>query len=231
MGVEVPDTVEAIFTNLSAGMILTAVGLELFPLMAKEEGLPALGSITFGFLMGLALVYGSEPLVEKLVGSDEEEEEDEEDISKHFSHPDGHDSEPGSPQAGAMRGTDNGEGEGSELLNPFSSPISPRGVSTQLSTIRTRREKYEDGAVQEAHDKLMAMPEHRLHIREHLVEISESILAIRNRSKALYGTGAAAGLTSPMLSPADRVEIGHMTVPEMEESAEFIDETVHRSWR
>ena len=218
VGVEVPTTVEATFANLSAGMIICAVAMELFPLLEKAQGFEALGAITIGFVAGLALVYGAEPLIDKLVGEDDDEEEDEDDIRQNFSQPEGHDSEPGSPQGSSGQGSANN----GEL------PTSPRGVSTQLSTFRTRYTEYEADAVQEAHDKLIAMPQHRMHIREHLVEISELIQAIRARSRRLYGPVTRLGSPSAIgNSPTDVFE-GDKTVQEMENSAEFIDETVHR---
>ena len=73
---EISKIVEAILQNFSAGLILAAVGGELFPLLYldKSPADTAIG-ITLGFAFGLALNYGLDAFVEQF--EDDEDDDDE----------------------------------------------------------------------------------------------------------------------------------------------------------
>lgn len=63
MKVVVSNEIEATLQNFSAGLILAAVGNELFPLIASVNGVTDAAGITLGFVFGLSLVYGVESFV------------------------------------------------------------------------------------------------------------------------------------------------------------------------
>ena len=73
---------EACLQNVAAGFVLAAVAQELFPLIDVPSNGDAFLGISVGFLLGMAVVYGMEPLVDRLSelsadgeGADEREEE------------------------------------------------------------------------------------------------------------------------------------------------------------
>lgn len=74
MHVQVSDVIEATLQNFSAGLILAAVGNELFPLLSKCEGVQKALGITIGFVFGLILVYGIENYVETFNTDDKDKE-------------------------------------------------------------------------------------------------------------------------------------------------------------
>lgn len=63
MKVVVSNEIEAMLQNFSAGLILAAVGDELFPLISSVKGSNDALGITIGFIFGLSLVYGVESFV------------------------------------------------------------------------------------------------------------------------------------------------------------------------
>ena len=66
---DVEPYIEAVFQNFAAGLILAAVGVELFPLLKKystpEESIVG---ISIGFPAGLLIIYGIEYLIDQLSG-------------------------------------------------------------------------------------------------------------------------------------------------------------------
>ena len=66
---DVEPYVEAVFQNFAAGLILAAVGAELFPLLHKystpEESIIG---ISVGFPAALMILYGIEYIIEGLSG-------------------------------------------------------------------------------------------------------------------------------------------------------------------
>ena len=71
---EVSSSVEASFQNFSAGLILSAVAGELFPLLAEGTELESVVGEIVGFAAGLFVVYGMESLMSK-IGEDEDEQQ------------------------------------------------------------------------------------------------------------------------------------------------------------
>lgn len=74
---------QACMQNVSGGIILGAVAIELFPLLDDEGGasLGATVGLLIGFLAGLLLFFGLKKLTDD--GDDEEEEEEDEDSSSY----------------------------------------------------------------------------------------------------------------------------------------------------
>ena len=70
----VNEYVEAFLQNFSAGIIITAVGCELFPLIleAPGDGAAMYGAIALGFAIGILLMFG----IGWLIDADEDEDED-----------------------------------------------------------------------------------------------------------------------------------------------------------
>jgi len=60
--VNVPASIEAIFQNYAAGLILAAVGAELFPLMLDTNPVDGWVGMVVGFSCGLLLLHGFEAL-------------------------------------------------------------------------------------------------------------------------------------------------------------------------
>jgi hypothetical protein len=78
--VKVKPEIEAIFQNFAAGLIISAVAAELFPLLSKNPGdgtdLPRgvqIGGLTIGFAVALCLIYGLEHFISIMEEEDEEE--------------------------------------------------------------------------------------------------------------------------------------------------------------
>ena len=69
---EVSSEVEASFQNFSAGLILSAVAGELFPLLSEGSQLESVVGEILGFAVGLMVVYGVELLISKIGESEEE---------------------------------------------------------------------------------------------------------------------------------------------------------------
>jgi zinc transporter ZupT len=68
---------QACFQNLSAGIILAAVGTELFPaLMQAKGGMGTTVAIFAGFVAAVALLFGIDALIEEEEEEDEDEDED-----------------------------------------------------------------------------------------------------------------------------------------------------------
>ena len=68
---EVSSEVEASFQNFSAGLILSAVAGELFPLLSEGSQVESVVGEILGFGVGLAVVYGVELLMSKLGEGDD----------------------------------------------------------------------------------------------------------------------------------------------------------------
>ena len=74
--VQVSPLVESVLQFFAGGLIVAAVAAELFPLML--DGVSAADSmigVTVGFAVGIALVYGSESLMEQFEKSEEKPED------------------------------------------------------------------------------------------------------------------------------------------------------------
>lgn len=70
-------TVEAMFQSLSAGLILSAVSIDLFPLLLDPQQLSMIVyfmSITSGFIFGIGFLYGMSYLISKMDIHDENEQ-------------------------------------------------------------------------------------------------------------------------------------------------------------
>ena len=76
--VSVEPIIEACCQNFTAGLIVSAVAAELFPLMTPPAGSTGwveaeyFGGTTFGFLLGIAMINGVSQLIEIFEGVDEE---------------------------------------------------------------------------------------------------------------------------------------------------------------
>ena len=68
---EVSSSIEASFQNFSAGLILSAVAGELFPLLSEGTELESVVGEIIGFAAGLLVVYGMESLMSK-IGEDDD---------------------------------------------------------------------------------------------------------------------------------------------------------------
>ena len=61
--------IEAFFQNFAAGLILAAVGAELFPLLHKySTPSESIIGMSIGFPLGLFIIYGIEYVIDKLNG-------------------------------------------------------------------------------------------------------------------------------------------------------------------
>lgn len=66
MNLKVQPLIEACFQNFCAGLILAAVAMELFPLMAPSELISPFSSIigtSFGFTLGISMINGVDQLI------------------------------------------------------------------------------------------------------------------------------------------------------------------------
>ena len=66
MNLKVEPLIEACFQNFCAGLILAAVAMELFPLMAPSEIISPFNSIvgtSLGFILGIAMINGVDQLI------------------------------------------------------------------------------------------------------------------------------------------------------------------------
>ena len=66
---EVESKIEAVFQNFAAGLILAAVGAELFPLLHKySTKSESIIGISVGFPVAILIIYGIEYLIDYLSG-------------------------------------------------------------------------------------------------------------------------------------------------------------------
>jgi len=81
----VPDKIQACMQNFSAGLLISAVASELYPLMSPKSltKFDSTIAITVGFVLGLVFMFGLEHLTE---GDDDEEEEKESPRDRAGSH-------------------------------------------------------------------------------------------------------------------------------------------------
>jgi zinc transporter ZupT len=67
---QVSPHVEAAFQNFCAGLIISAVASELFPLMSEGTAVESVIGEILGFVLGLSAIYGLEHVIEKISESE-----------------------------------------------------------------------------------------------------------------------------------------------------------------
>ena len=222
--VQVDPKVEACFNYYTAGLIVAAVGMELFPMIHEVRGGEAFVAITLGFAAGLTLVYGVDSVVDLVLGGgggaeDGEDKDDESSYNKSRAN--------SLEEAGYHPPSDDEADSGSEA----GSENSAEDAVLKLSTSRNSSSKWQLEAVHES-TALIGLPQHRSHIREHLAEIADSVEFIRNKSALLEATGPLLGDLHDGLSSAGSTgnygaEFGDK-IQHVEQTAEVIDEEVHK---
>ena len=245
----VDPQVEASFNYFTAGLILAAVGMELFPMIKQggdEGSMPQVAlAITIGFSCGLLLVYGLDTVTDFIAGADDNEADENGGKSRSVSL----DGSFTMPHDAAAELGEAGDGDSGDDGSSISSAGSGDNlVSVELSNARNRPSRWKLEAVHES-TALIGLPEHRTHIREHLHEIAQSVQFIMEKSDSLgahteraqRGMGAASppkagntygglddGHAGAVAGEAPDTPDGGMSVVMVEETAELIDEEVHK---
>jgi len=198
---EVGPATEACFQNFAAGLILSAVAGELFPIMANASDKNSCGGITIGFIFGLLIVYGLERVVgylENLPPSIFEAVKSEDGDVEVVSY---------------MHG-------GDKLSPPrrrsFTFPEKQGGEDdieegSDHEEGRTRLGSADDWEREPIHRASIAIaaPAHKDHIREHLKELLDTVNSMEQKSEILLDRGH------------------ELSVRQAEDIAEKIDEEVH----
>ena len=210
--VEIPAIVEACFQNLAAGLILAAVGAELFPLLMQPmvSTMPATMGITVGFFIGILLMNGTEVVVEKAIATFEARSKGEHAaVASHDPAAVGV-SAPGDqspPQTSMQRKKTDIPFDDIEEAALTIELKSMRVGSSQASSQRDLLGDWMYDPV-EASSAAMALPNHRSHLEEHLEEMHASVVAMEGKAARLVGEE-------------------HMTQRVTEDIAEQIDEAIH----
>ena len=198
--------VEACFQNLAAGLILAAVAAEFFPLL-QDDKLPPhdqMIGITVGFIIGLVILNGTEPAVDALIVYLSRGKERIKSIARSEHH--GVDEPPTNVSVGQRKKTD----------IPFHD-IEQQALSTELRSMRRNGpgELAERDLLSEwAYDPIelssvaIALPNHRSHLEEHLVENHGCVVNMETKAARLTGEET-------------------LSQKESEQIAEEIDEAIH----
>ena len=199
--VTVSGVVEACFQNFAAGLILAAVAAELFPLLLASD-VPAFQSIvgiTVGFAIGFLVLNATEWFVEKCI-----------DILNRLNRRDSLMSIIQSlfqPRAPVV--TEQSVGIDIQQVPDTSATrkktdisfhdIEEKGLSCELRLMRMRSGSVgENGSSRDLLSEWMydpvelssvaiALPNHRLHLEEHLLEIHSDVVAMEQKSLRLVG--------------------------------------------
>ena len=220
--IQIAPIVEACFQNLAAGLILAAVGAELFPLLMQPvvSTMPATVGITVGFVVGIVLMNGTEVVVDKAVGALEGRPSRGEHapVAHHETGGGGG----GGGAAAASPPVDQSPPQTSTQRKKTDIPfddIEEAALSMELKAMRvgngkgvssSSRDLLGDWAYDpvEVSSAAMAMPNHRSHLEEHLEEMHASVVAMESKAARLVGEE-------------------QLTQRATEEIAEQIDEAIH----
>lgn len=199
--VKVSERVEAALQNLAAGLILAAVACELFPIMRDDQGGEYGGistsdiGISIGFAIGLLTIYGMEYLThvmeEMSTGSNKKGDE-----YQLLAETDD------SPVTDSALTTSLIPSEFQDVF--YDDPDNPHTPELVQDLANVQ---FEESHVEIASNAIMSSPQHKDHIREHLMELLESIKFMEERSFALTNHS--------------------LPIREVESIAESIDERIH----
>ena len=220
--VTVSGVVEACFQNFAAGLILAAVAAELFPLLLTNDVSTgqSIGGITVGFAIGLLILNATEWFVDKFI-----------DILNRLNRQDSLISiiqslfQPRPPVVSEQSVGIDIQQVPDTSANRKKTDISFHdieeiGLSCELRQMRIRKDNGSDHGSDrdllsewmydpvELSSVAIALPNHRLHLEEHLVEIHTDVVAMEAKSARLVG--------DDQLSQRDTEQI-----------AEEIDEAIH----
>lgn len=224
--VEVSSEIEACFQNFAGGLILAAVGGELFPLMLDASPSNTRIGVTVGMAFGLCIVYGMEHVIEYFENMGEDDDDE-----PNFSAIGGENAD--GTSINPMNEAEDVEGGGAVQMKERTAvkELSDPDLADQLqresnvfreSTARMRagsggengmltaspaKAEWEDTDELTIAEKAIAEPKHRSHIQEHLLEISEQIKAMDLMLVMLNST--------------------HNHIIDAENIAEKIDESIH----
>jgi hypothetical protein len=179
--VEVGMKVEASLQNLAAGLILAAVGCELFPLMVNGNRSDCFIGISVGFVIGLGTIYGVEYIIGFLESLGESDEVHPEQGS-------------GSPDSESKHLIYSVIPQGRESGNEFVHDIELQKVAANLGNV-----KFDESHVEAATEVLHSSPEHKKHLRDHLDELLDTVKLMEERTEAW---------SNSQLSVRDAEEIG-----------------------
>jgi len=165
--VNIPIELEASLQNFAAGLIISAVGCELFPVMVDSAANASYVGITIGFCIGLSVIYGMDNLVTHI----------EENNGTIWNNP---------PK------DDDSSHQLKEPQDKLTIKSLPKGMEKlptdeilfeELKVVENENNWDEDDIINAS--KALKQPEHRNHIQEHLQEVSEILKFIQMNSKQL----------------------------------------------
>lgn len=198
--IEVSPMIEAGFQNFAAGLIIAAVAEELFPLMLDGTPSESMIGITVGFVVGLGILHG----VEAFVGYIEDAADKLLDNGSTHSKASSHGSEKGASSPGKAKTHPEGFTDEDDVEMNTMNPGNQKYM--QLENDETMG-TWEAEPLADA-TKAFANVDHRTHILEHLLEISDAVKQMEEKSNRL-------------------LEEKSLTGPEIESIAEKIDEEIH----
>lgn len=227
----VNSMIEACLQNFAAGLIIAAVAMELFPIMKNtamnNSPLECTCGIILGFTFGLLLVHGVDDLVSFLLdkkdqitngegldtsnsnsNGDYNKINDSDDIEKNAN-----DTKKRNDLSGSFDIFED-DNDNTSVGSSVSSDDNDYKISIEIAKNRHKQnnDRWKEDAIEES-SLLIGLPQHRKHIREHLVEIQQSILLMQKHSELLSRGGSS------------QVKLN---LQDMEQNAELIDEEVHK---
>jgi hypothetical protein len=216
----ISGVIEACFQNLAGGLILGAVAAELFPLLQDDtmSHRDQMVGITVGFLVGLVVLNGTEPVVEACVAywNRKSGRNNGEAVAGSEHKCDGADvyNPLGLGQA-IDKSTNTTIGQRKKTDIPFHD-IEEQSLSSELRGLRrhgpgqSERDLLSEWAYDpvELSSVALAHPNHRSHLEDHLVEIHSRVGEMEVKAARLVGEDS-------------------LSQKESEQIAEEIDEAIH----
>lgn len=156
--VEVGHQIEACVQNFAAGLILSAVAGELFPILLEDKTIPSIIGISVGFVVAMVIIYGLEHTIERIESMPDKS------LLGFLQFSSGSTEVPVTP-----------EDRGLFTL--------PEGLDEEMG-LYEQVQQYDDEPVAQASIALTT-PAHRRHIELHLAEVADTILTMEAQSNRL----------------------------------------------